>query len=44
MNLTLSERRERHKEYLVMNRAAGKTLLTYQTPCCGHRQTTVATE
>lgn len=44
MNLTLSERRERHKEYLVMNRAAGKTLLTYQTPCCGHRQTTVAAE
>lgn len=44
MILTLAERRQRHQEYLDRNRAAGKALLTYQTPCCGYRQTTVAAE
>lgn len=40
--LSLSERRQRHQEYLDSNRAAGNKLLAYQTPCCGHRSTTVA--
>ncbi|MGL4886257.1 MAG: hypothetical protein ACRC4V_07930 [Aeromonas veronii] len=40
--ISLSERRQRHQEYLDLNRAAGNALLSYQTPCCGHRSTTVA--
>lgn len=42
--MTLDERRQHHQEYLARHRASGSKLLTYQTPCCGYRQTTVAAE
>ncbi|TNI12724.1 hypothetical protein CF106_08470 [Aeromonas veronii] len=40
--MELEEIRKLHQTYLDAHRAAGSTLLTYQTPCCGHETTTAA--